>query len=195
MRKLGLLLCAPLILLRGQSTGADAFTARITAQIEVRNPRAARIFVSANDARERRDWKEAERLYAEVHRLEPQFSHATRRLCGVLLEQGRKDEAVAFCREVLQIEKTPENRAALINAIIRETGSAKPSPEQVREAGGLAWELLNERVLESYGLVAVCLAAAAGHDRDLLRRGVQRLRESEPQLCPHSLFCLAACGQ
>ena len=62
----------------------DEFTARISDELRNRNSAAAELFAEANQARDAEDWQTAEQLYRQVRELEPDFLHATRRLCGVV---------------------------------------------------------------------------------------------------------------
>src|SRR5512143_4274001 len=92
----------------------EAYTTRITAELQAKNPAAADLFARANAARDREEWAEAERLYREVRRLEPGFVHATHRLCGVVLNQGRRAEAIGLCREALAAADAPENHEQML---------------------------------------------------------------------------------
>jgi hypothetical protein len=76
----------------------NEFTRRITEELRAQDPEAADLFTKANEARERSDVAEAERLYRAVLERRPDFVHARRRLSSVVLVAGRYDQALAAAR-------------------------------------------------------------------------------------------------
>jgi Zn-dependent protease with chaperone function len=156
------------------------YTLRITAELRARNPEAAAVFARANAARDRHDSIEAEQLYREVLRLEPGYVHATRRLCGVLLEQHRRGAALALCREALAAADIPENHEQLLWALVKTDPKVPPTAAELREARGHANLLLKVPDPNGTILVPACTAAIALKDLAMLRRCVRRMEEVAP---------------
>ncbi len=156
------------------------YTMRITAELRARNPDAAEAFARANAARDRQEWAEAERLYREVLRLEPGYVHATRRLCGVVLDQGRRGDALVLCRQALAAADTPENREQLLWALLKTGAKTPPTAKELQEARGHANLLLKVPDPNGATLAPACQAAIALQDLAMLRRCVGRLEEVAP---------------
>jgi Zn-dependent protease with chaperone function len=159
----------------------EKYTDRITGELRAKNPGAADLFARANRARDQEEWTEAERLYREVRRREPTFVHATRRLCGVVLNQGRRGEALGLCREALAAADIPENHEQLLLALLGIDGKVRPTPAELREARAHANLLL--KVADPNGplLYPACQAAIALQDLVLLRSCVGRAQWAAPE--------------
>jgi Zn-dependent protease with chaperone function len=156
------------------------YTMRITAELRARNPDAAEVFARANTARDRQQLIEAERLYREVLRLEPGYVHAMRRLCGVVLDQGRRGAALALCRQAMAAADIPENHEQLLWALLKTNPKAPPTAAELREARGHANLLLKVPDPNGAMLSPACAAAIALKDPAMLRRCVGRLEEVAP---------------
>jgi len=156
------------------------FTARITAELEERNPEAASLFVEANLARESSEFARAEALYREVLHLEPDYYHAMRRLCSVVLALGRRGEGIALCRDALTVADTAENHSALVVAILDPEHDRALTPSEIDELLVHARWLVSDPQSDPDYLPVVCAAAVKGDDLDLLRRAVARLESSRP---------------
>ncbi len=157
------------------------FTARVSGELRAKNPAAADVFDKANRARDEEQWAEAERHYKEVLRLEPGYVHATRRLCGAVLGQGRRAEAQALCRQALASAGTPENRAALIMTLLPAGPKAEATAAEKQEARSQAIQLVSELDPDPVLIVPACQAAAAAEDLVLLRRCAGRLESRAPR--------------
>lgn len=155
----------------------DEFTASITAELEEANPQAAGQFVQANESRDRGEFREAEALYRKTLILEPNFHHAKRRLSGVVLMQGRRIEALALTREVLEEVDSPENRAARISAL---AWGDSPTKQELNEAVALAEQLIARSDLDYPLIIPVCEAALADENQALLFSCVTRLKQVAP---------------
>lgn len=162
------------------SEPVNEFTRRVTAELRSVNPEAAELFTLANQARDREEWAQAEQSYRAVLRLEPEFFHATRRLCYVVLAQDRRAEALPLCREALKAEATPENRAALIHALVEVEDGAELTADEQREVRTQGTALLRVQDLDPQLAMAACPAATASAGLDLLRRCVGRLEVALP---------------
>lgn len=162
----------------------DEYATRITKELTAKNPAAAELFARGNRARDLGEWAEAERLYREVRRLEPDFVHATRRLCGVVLNQGRRGEAQALCRQALDAADIPENHEALLGTLLGTDHPTKATPEELREASAHATLLLKVPDVNWAMLPLACETAMATKDLDLLRRCVVRLESIAPHEAP-----------
>jgi len=166
----------------------ERYTDRIVGELKAKNPAAAEMFARANAARDRQEWAEAERLYREVRRLEPDFVHATRRLCGVVLNQGRRTEALGLCRQALTAADIPENHEQMPWALLGTDGNTHPTSEELREARAHATLLLGVPDPNGALLDPACAAAIALKDLELLRRCVGRLEKVAPDEVPTHCF-------
>lgn len=153
---------------------ADSFSARITKELARVNPKAAGVFKAANQARDSGDLHRAETLYRQVRQIAPDFQDATRRLCGVVLELGRRQEALSLCREAFTAQPTTDNRAALAWALI-QSGLSAPTPAEIQEAVAHAGALVAQPEWSEFGLVTACQAAYLGNNLELLRACSARL--------------------
>jgi Zn-dependent protease with chaperone function len=162
------------------SENVSEFTLRVTAELRAQNREAAELFSRANDARDREAYAEAEGLYREVLERQPSFFHATRRLCYVILAQGRRDEALPLCRQALQTQQTAENRAGLISALLDTAEGTEPTDQERAEARRQAQALLENDELDVSLLVAACRGAVAGENLEMLRSCVDRLEVRGP---------------
>ncbi len=162
----------------------DEYTARITRELRAKNPAAAELFAQANRARDVEQWAVAERLYRDVLRLEPDFVHATRRLCGVVLNQGRRGEALVLCRQALAALDIPENHEQLLWALLRTDPNTKATAAELREARDHATLLLQVADPNGALLYPACQASIANRDLELLRRCVRRLQSAAPNEAP-----------
>ncbi|MCP3982216.1 MAG: tetratricopeptide repeat protein [bacterium] len=155
----------------------EEFTTRITGELRAVDSGAAEVFTRANAAREAGDFPEAERLFREVLASQPEFHHARRRLCGVVLQLGRRDEAVTLCRSALETEGTPENRASLLGALLAgdEPLTAVARAEVQRLANGL----LRDGEASPLYMPMACQAATILQDISMLDGCLTRMRGDE----------------
>ncbi len=159
----------------------DEFTVRITDELRSRNSAAAELFAEANLARDAEDWQTAEQLYRRVRELEPDFLHATRRLCGVVLQQDRRQDALSLCREVYDREASRENRSALVVALAaRDESGKQPTEAELEEALEHASILLDDPDVDEWAVVSACQAAAASSNTATLSRCYGRLQDVSP---------------
>src|SRR5216684_4306345 len=91
--------------------GRTAFAAVVT--VAAAAPAGLKQERESMAASDRGDQAAETRGYERVRQLVPRFSPAVRRLCGLRARAGRKDEAVALCREALALEESADNLAAL----------------------------------------------------------------------------------
>jgi Zn-dependent protease with chaperone function len=164
------------------------FTERISSELRAKNPAAAESFDKANRARDAEQWAEAERHYKEVLRLELGYVHATRRLCSVVLQQGRRSEAQGLCRQAFASEKTPENRAALIGTLLPGGPKGEATAAEKQEAKSQAVVLIAGPELDPVLLYPACQAAVAAEDLVLLRSCGSRLASAAPREAPTHYF-------
>jgi hypothetical protein len=159
----------------------DEFTAGITAELAGRSPEATTLFVQANAARDRQDYRTAESLYVAVRNLVPDFDHATRRLSQVLLAEGQRNKAIVAAREACQANRSILNRQSLLSALITGEKDTPPTVEQLHESQAIASNLLQEEALEPDCLALICHTAILTEDASLLHRGVARLDTAAPE--------------
>src|SRR5687768_9058519 len=105
----------------------DEFDARVDRELAAADPDAVVAWRAANVAREAGKHAEAIRLYDEVLRRQPGFSHALRRKAGVELAAGDRASAVAHGRTALQIEQSAENVAFLALALVTVPDGQEPA--------------------------------------------------------------------
>ena len=165
--------------LTGQET-TDEFTERVTAELRETNPQAADLFVQANEARSNADLLNAELLFRQVLELEPGFNHATRRLCGIVLQRGRRNEALSFCRDAMQQAETRENRGALMDVLLTGYGGAGPPAADLQEALRHGLIMLNDPDAGLFDLISTCMAGEANDELPMLRECSQRLDTVAP---------------
>jgi len=158
----------------------DQFTQRITAELRLSSPRAADAFAEANAARDSADLPRAERLYREVIQLRPQFDHALRRLCGVLVQEDRRGEALPSCRQAVQQDPSEFNLAALVSALSAHSRDEPAPPGDVAEAMSQANLLLDRTELDVTTLAQLCQSAAGAGALPVVQRCSSRLDEVAP---------------
>ena len=116
-----------------------------------------------------------------VRELEPDFLHATRRLCGVVLQQDRRQDALSLCREVYDREASRENRSALVVALAaRDESGKQPTEAELEEALEHASILLDDPDVDEWAVVSACQAAAASSNTATLSRCYGRLQDVSP---------------
>jgi Zn-dependent protease with chaperone function len=158
----------------------EQFDLRITEELRAIDKEAALLFSQGNSARERGDLLEAERSYSEVRSMQPGFDHAIRRLCTVVLGQGRRDEALPLCREALEIASSDENKAALLMVLARLPDGEQFTPAESSEVKHRARELLAKPMLDPLLLPSVCGAFLALAEFDYLERCARRATRKAP---------------
>jgi tetratricopeptide (TPR) repeat protein len=172
----------------------DAFETEITAELREKNPAAAETFTAANRAREADDLPRAERLYQAVRDQQPDFFHATRRQCSVVARLGRRDEAVALCRNALEASPSSVwNRYSLLAAILAVEDPRTLPDGELTEANELARGLLHDEELSGEYLPNLARTAVVTDDLFLLNQVVARMNKELPDEMPtHYYSWLAA---
>lgn len=156
----------------------EEFTRAITEELRASHPEAVEAFEQANAARERGAAAEAERLYRAVLAEAPDFLHAQRRLCGVIAEQGRREEALKLARALCSKAPGSDNHAALL-AIL--TAAPSLSPAETAEVRALTRKLMSDRSAGTEHLLRAAQGAVTGQDLELLRTAVARLLQLAPE--------------
>jgi Zn-dependent protease with chaperone function len=174
------LLGCGLALAQRASDDPTEFTNRVTAELAATNPEAARVFTEANTARDGQDWARAETLYREVLGMEPAFHHAKRRLCYCVLAQGRRDEALTLCRESVEEGGLPEDRYALITALLDPQWGGEPDAMERSEAAMHARSLLGNKTADPSLIAGVCQTALAINELSMLQSCVTELERRVP---------------
>jgi tetratricopeptide (TPR) repeat protein len=165
---------------RRVNESVDEFTQRITTELRLSSPRAADAFAEANAARDSGDLPRAERLYREVIQLRPQFDHALRRLCGVLVQEDRRGDALPLCRQAVQQDPSEFNLAALVAALSAHSRDEPAPPGDVAEAMSQANQLLDRTDLNVTTLTRICQSAAVAEALPVVQRCSSRLDEVAP---------------
>ena len=169
----------------------DSFSVRITQQLARTNPKAAAVFQLANQARDSGDLSRAETLYRQVRQMAPDFQDATRRLCSVVMELGRRREALTLCHQALTAQPTPDIRAAVTSLLIQRTPTDSPTAADIKVAVSYSRVLVADSQWTEFGLVTACQAAIAGQDMELLRSCSARLeRVGSPDASHYAIWLL-----
>lgn len=168
----------------------QAAEARILQRLSAASPEAVEPWKKATAALDQNRRAEAETGFRQVLRLAPDFPDALRRLSYVVLGAV---EALSLARRAKQIDDTPYNSAALIQALLRRSPSKRVDSTTLDEAKGLANRLLEQLPDDpsSFGLAAS--VAMRADDRELLRRAVAGLQRLEPEaMVTHYLAGISA---
>lgn len=166
---------------RAQASAASKdFEARITAELEASSPEAARLFRQANEAREKGDHATAAGLYAEVYDRVPSFVHALRRQCNEELLLGRREMAIALCRNAVRQEESADNLAALARALVNGTEDFPVLPREAEEAKRVATRATSLDPEGFFPWAALCEVGMVTEDADLLRRAAAALQSNYP---------------
>ena len=122
----------------------------------------------------------AEAAYRQVVEGVPEFDRSWRRLCGVVLAQGRIREAVQACRKAVELKPSAENHIGLGIALTQMPAKRDEAAALLAQATEAAPELLP-------GWQATCaLLHAQGRDKQL-ETCARRMEALDP-LTPGTLF-------
>lgn len=140
--------------------------APLVANLRQLNPEAVTGYESAVAAMQREDYAAAERHLEEVHHEVPGFTAATRRLCLAKGALGKREAALALCREAAG-DGSSRSLAALSFALTGFGDLAfTPRAAQAREALEVADRAVEEDAEDVLAQRAACLAARSlGDDR------------------------------
>jgi tetratricopeptide (TPR) repeat protein len=123
------------------------------------------------------DLKAAEAAFAEVRRLAPTLGLPARRHMQVLTELGRKDEALAACKEAITYGRSPIDARACVGAMM--SGSSPVALNEMADAVRFmqwAQKLQNQ----PFGDAAACEIAYRVGDEGMLRHCQKNLRDNAP---------------
>jgi tetratricopeptide (TPR) repeat protein len=132
-----------------------------------------------------RAWREgrpgaAEAAYARLNDEVPEFDRAFRRRCGVLLEQGRNEEAIALCREAVSLKDSVENRTGLAIALTKPPEGSSGYRDELDEARKLLDAIVEQDADYLPAWQAMCTWAVEALDDDALDSCVEVLSASDP---------------
>ena len=190
-------LVAGLALPAAEETLAE-FDRRITSELRARDAAAAGLFEQANAARDRGDRAAAIALYEQVRAKQPAFTHATRRLCGELLDAGRVADGKALCREAATADPSALNQAAFAQSLVWSTGDPPPPEADKQLAGKICASLIPQasndvevqRICTSVAFATNSLAPAIAGATNL-----ERLAPAEPSSLLFSAIAHAVQGE
>lgn len=175
---------------RADAAPNEALEKQMKAELAAIDPALVPIMEAADRAREAKNWDAAAKGYAEVRTRAPAFFHATRRLCGVEAARGRRDEAIALCREALEKKDTPENHAALAVALL---GTRGVRGDDAQDAAGHAKRAILDKPDDPEMQRVACRAALATEDQaglEACSQSILKLEPSDPY--GHFFACIAA---
>ncbi|MDX1387875.1 MAG: hypothetical protein R3344_01715 [Acidobacteriota bacterium] len=164
----------------GPQEQLEAFNQRIIAELEADNPHAAELFVRADEARDAGLLETAAYLYARVRELQPDFVHASRRLCLSLLAMDQRVEALGYCREASVAEESAENLAALALVLARSTPQIEPTPDELDEAERLSVRASAAGPDDFFSQTVLCEVAMIRFNLGNLRTCTARLERIAP---------------
>jgi Zn-dependent protease with chaperone function len=170
----------------------EAFERRIEAELRARDPAAADLFVEATAAADRGDEESAASQLEQVRAADPWFVHATRRLCGVEVNLGHRDRAIALCREAVAAEASPENEAVLAAALLVSTGELPggDAEEALRLARDASFK---EEHASPFTQMVLCQGALANRDFETLGVCAGRLQRVAPdEMSTHYFAAISA---
>jgi Zn-dependent protease with chaperone function len=155
---------------------------RIENQLSSVAPLALSNFKAATDALDAGNLLEAEELYRQVLVQAPDFSAAMRRLGGVLVAQGRREEGLNLLARALGQERSAENLISMAQSIAYPAPGKEGTPEDMRRALALVKEAIahpGSRGDSSYLHLHARLATSL-QSLPELRNVVQSLRRDYP---------------
>ena len=169
----------------------EAFERKIEAELRARDATAADEFAEATAAADRGDFDGAATGFEHVRTAAPWFVHATRRLCGVEVERGNRDHAVALCREAVGADPSPENETALALALVQSKGARSEADGQ--EALRLARDAsFKQEQTKPFTQLVLCQCALAQHDLETLAICADRLKSVAPHEMAAQYFAAIA---
>lgn len=131
-------------------------------------------FEAAESAWEAGDLSAAEKAFQEVTVGAPTFDRAWRRQCGVLLQEGRVDDAVALCRKAVALVPGIENRTGLAIALLQ-------TDDGLNESGKLLEAAVKENPEYLPGWQGLCTWALDSGKGEPLTRCVTVLETKAPE--------------
>ncbi len=170
-----------------------AFEEKITRELQARAPEAVPVFQQAVAASDAGQTLSALDSYSRVLELAPGFSHAERRKCSVLVQLGRRSEALPYCRAALAQEASAPNEAALAAALLSVKGGAPD--KDAAEAHALALEATKAEPNEPYAWSVLVQSGFATHDLAAAERGSDRLLRLAPDEPMSNLYGALFAGQ
>jgi Zn-dependent protease with chaperone function len=142
-------------------------------------PDAVPVLKEANAARRAKKHEQAVAAYARLRQLAPTFTAAARRQCQELLELGRRDEALALCREAAK-DGSADNIAGLAHALVESKPNRKVTPLEIAEAIELAEKAIRLAPDDYWVHTVLCAIGAAKRDNTLLTRCTMALEKLAP---------------
>lgn len=149
-------------------------TASADTPVDTLAPELRARFEAAESAWESGDLTAAEKAFDEVTAGAPGFDRAWRRRCGVLLEEGRIDDAVASCRKAVGLVPGIENRTGLAIALLQTV-------DGLPEAGKLLEAVVAEQPGYMPGWQGLCAWSLDAEQNEPLTRCVTALEAAAPE--------------
>lgn len=141
-------------------------------------PHALDTFQRADAAAAAGRRQEAVTLFKEAGKLAPKSPAPPRRLCEVLTELGRRDEALEACRVALEWGDAPEDFRAMVGA--QMSGRQPPHVEELVMALVMALGLENRVSNDPSGYAALFDIALRLGDRELMKAKLRDLERISP---------------
>ncbi len=155
-----------------------AFEQQIASELQAIAPDAVPIFQQGVAASDAGQTLSALDFYMRVLELAPGFSHADRRVCGVLAQLGRRPEALTHCRAALKKEDSAPNEAALAAALQAIKGELPAA--DVAEAKGLAVRAADKKPDDPYYWSVFTQVGFTANDLAMAQKGSDRLLQLAP---------------
>lgn len=157
------------------------FDRRIQAELESSNPEAAKLFLHANQLRDKNDAAGAAALYRKVLELQPNFFHASRRLCSCELALDHRTEAIARCRDAMKVEpNSVENLSTLAFVLSSTAEGFAPIKSELQEASNLISKAMQMDRSNAFVAETAAQVGIASEDFNLLDQATTRLQALKP---------------
>ncbi len=146
----------------------DDFETRLARDLATRDPAVVEAFEAGNTARDQESWQEAQTHYRDALALDPDFAHAERRRCSVLMMLGEHEESRASCRRAMRLIESPENQVGLMMALAADPELSGSYHREIAKLAGKALD--GPAAHDPEMLPAICQATMVADRLDLLER-------------------------
>jgi Zn-dependent protease with chaperone function len=157
------------------------FDAKVANELRAVNPRAAELFVQANQAREREDFARARDLYEQVRTLVPGSPHPVRRESMTELLLHHRDRAIELGRAAVAMDPSADDLGNLSFVLAYQEGEGEVPEADRKEALELARRSVELEPDNYYSHAALGQAAILNQDLALLDRAAGGLIALEPE--------------
>lgn len=159
----------------------DAFEAHLDSILTARSPLADSLFRAANLAREAGRHDVAIDLYGRVSRIVPDFSAASRRQAGEMLETGQRFAALQQLGDLVARDPDPINQLARAGALLQAPEGVPHNRKDIEEAHAIVLRVAPAATEDAYTWNLAVEVGLASGDTALAQRGVEQLVRLSPR--------------